>query len=97
MRPEKLRPGDPYRVQVRLVNRSNRTLELGALELRWSFDGMYTGGEVGVRVPSVGARGSAVVYQIDGEWTAAHQRGNASVTANLTLADGAVLANTLSW
>jgi hypothetical protein len=45
----------------------------------------------------VGPRDAAVLYSVSGMWTSAHARGPASVTATLTLGDGARLANTLSW
>jgi hypothetical protein len=89
--------GDPYRLSIRLVNRSNRPLHASSLRLDWSFQGMNTGGDVPVEVSRIDAQSSALVYSVAGEWTEAHKKSPASVTATLTLDGGARLSNTLRW
>lgn len=89
--------GQPYRLSVRLVNRSNRPINATSLRLDWSFQGMNTGGEVPVDVSRIDPQSSALVYSVAGEWTDAHQDSPVSVTATLTVDGGARLSNTLQW
>ena len=49
-----------------------------------------------LREPIV-ARASAVLYQITGRWTPAHEDGPVVVTATLRLQGGELLANSLRW
>lgn len=95
--PEKVKLGDRYELAVRLVNRSNQPLDARALRLDWSFGGKNTGGDVPLDVARVDARESAVLYQVSGQWTPAHEDGPVVVTATLTLTGGERLANSLRW
>ena len=95
--PKKVQLGDPYRLAVRLVNRSNQPLDADALRLDWSFGGKSTGGAVRLAVGHVDARASAVLYQMSGRWTPAHEEGPVVVTATLRLHGGELLANSLRW
>ena len=92
-----MRLGDSYRLAVRLVNRSNQPLDTDALRLDWSFGGKNTGGAVPLGVARIDARASAVLYQITGRWTPAHEDGPVVVTATLRLQGGELLANSLRW
>jgi hypothetical protein len=89
--------GQPYRLSVRLVNRSNRPIAASSLRLDWSFRGMNTGGDVPVDVSRIDPQSSALVYSVAGEWTEAHKESPVSVTATLTVDGGARLSNTLQW
>lgn len=89
--------GQPYRLSIRLVNRSNRPITADSLRLDWSFQGMNTGGEVPLDVSRIDAQSSALVYSVAGEWTDQHQESPVSVTATLTVDGGARLSNTLQW
>jgi hypothetical protein len=95
--PEQIRPGEPYRLTVRLVNQSNRPIVPSSLRLDWSFDGMNTGGNVALGVDRIEPQKSALLHAVSGDWTEAHQAGRARVTATLTLDDGARLSNSLHW
>ena len=95
--PREVRLGDPYRLAVRLVNRSNQPLDPDALRLDWSFGGKNTGGAVPLGVRRIDARASAVLYQMSGQWTPAHEDGPVVVTATLRLHGGELLANSLRW
>ena len=95
--PREVRLGDSYRLAVRLVNRSNQPLDTDALRLDWSFGGKNTGGAVPLGVARIDARASAVLYQITGRWTPAHEDGPVVVTATLRLQGGELLANSLRW
>jgi hypothetical protein len=95
--PEKVGPGEPYRLSVRLVNRSNRILSPSALRLDWSFQGKNTGGDVRVETLRVDAQDSALLYAVAGEWTEAHKNSPVRVTATVTLDGGARLSNSLNW
>ena len=95
--PREVRLGDPYRLAVRLVNRSNQPLDPDALRLDWSFGGKNTGGAVPLGVGRIDARASAVLFQMSGQWTSAHENGAVVVTATLTLQGGELLANSLRW
>lgn len=95
--PREVQLGDPYRLAVRLVNRSNQPLDANALRLDWSFGGKNTGGSVPLGVGRIAARGSAVLYQVSGQWTPAHEDGPVVVTATLRLDGGELLANSLRW
>jgi hypothetical protein len=95
--PEGIRPGEPYRLSVRLVNQSNRPIVPSSLRLDWSFDGMNTGGSVALGVDRIEPQKSALLHAVDGDWTEAHQAGKVRVTATLTLDDGARLSNSLHW
>ena len=95
--PREVRLGDPYRLAVRLVNRSNQPLDPDTLRLDWSFGGKNTGGAVPLGVGRIDARASAVLYQVSGRWTPAHEDGPVVVTATLKLQGGELLANSLRW
>lgn len=95
--PREVRLGDPYRLAVRLVNRSNQPLDTDALRLDWSFGGQNTGGAVPLGVGRIDARASVVLYQVSGQWTPAHENGPVVVTATLRLQSGELLANSLRW
>jgi len=95
--PKELRLGDPYRLAVRLVNRSNEPLDADALRLDWSFGGKNTGGAVPLGVGRIDAKKTAVLYQVSGQWTPAHEDGPVVVTATLRLHGGELLANSLRW
>lgn len=95
--PKHVRLGDPYRLAVRLVNRSNEPLDADALRLDWSFGGKKTGGAVPLGTGRIDARASAVLYQVSGQWTPAHEDGPVVVTATLRLHGGELLANSLRW
>ena len=95
--PREVRLGDPYWLAVRLVNRSNQPLDPDALRLDWSFGGKNTGGAVPLGVRRIDARASAVLYQMSGQWTPAHEDGPVVVTATLRLHGGELLANSLRW
>jgi hypothetical protein len=97
LRPDDVTLGDPYEVSVRLVNEGNRALDAASLRLDWSFGGRNTGGDVTLQSARVEPRGAGVLYEVSGTWTSAHAQGPASLTATLTLQDGARLANTLEW
>jgi hypothetical protein len=92
-----VRLGEPYRLAVRLVNRSNQPLDTDALRLDWSFGGQNTGGDVPLGVGRIDARASVVLYQVSGRWTPAHENGPVVVTATLRLQGGELLANSLRW
>lgn len=95
--PSEVRLGQPYELAVRLVNRSNKTLDANLLRLDWSFGGKNTGGAVPLGVLRINPRDSAVLYHMSGKWTPAHEEGPVVVTATLTLDGGERLANSLSW
>lgn len=96
--PEKVGLGERYRLEVRLVNRSNQPLGARALRLDWSFGGRKnTGGDVPLGVAHVAPRDSAVLYRVSGKWTPVQESGPVSLTATLTLDDGERLLNTLRW
>jgi hypothetical protein len=95
--PQEVQLGDPYRLAVRLVNRSNQPLDADALRLDWSFGGKNTGGAVPLGVGRIGARKTAVLYQMSAQWTPAHEDGPVVVTATLRLHGGELLANSLRW
>jgi hypothetical protein len=95
--PERIRPGEPYRLSVRLVNQSNHAIVPSSLRLDWSFRGMNTGGDVALGVERIDPQQSALLHAVSGDWTEAHQAGGVRVTATLTLDDGARLSNSLHW
>jgi hypothetical protein len=95
--PEHIRPGEPYRLSVRLVNQSHRPIAPSSPRLDWSFDGMSTGGDVALGVDRIDPQKSALRHEVSGDWTEAHQAGRVRVTATLTLDDGARLQNSLHW
>jgi hypothetical protein len=89
--------GEPYRLSVRLVNQSNRSIVPRSMRLDWSFQGRNTGGDVPVVVDRVDAQKTALLYSFSGQWTEAHKDGPVSVTATVTVDGGARLSNVLSW
>jgi hypothetical protein len=88
--------GEPYRLSVRLVNRSHRAIATRAMRLDWSFQGKNTGGNVPVQVDRVEAQETALLYSVSGQWTEAH-RERVRVTATVTVDEGARVSNVLSW
>jgi hypothetical protein len=94
--PVGVRLGEPYRLSVSLVNRSNRAIATRAMRLDWSFQGKNTGGDVPVQVERVEPQETALLYAVSGEWTEAHNQ-RAQVTATLTVEEGARFKNVLSW
>jgi hypothetical protein len=88
--------GEPYRLSVRLVNRSNRAIATRAMRLDWSFQGKNTGGDVPVQVDRVEAQESALLYAVSGQWTEAHSQ-QVRLTATVTVDEGARVSNVLSW
>lgn len=95
--PEQVHLGDDFRLAVWVVNRSNSALDTASLRLDWTFGERNTGGSVPLALARVDARASAVLYQLSGEWTPAHEKGPVAVTATLTLDGGELLSNTLRW
>lgn len=95
--PREVRLGDSYQLAVRLVNRSNEPIAPDALRLDWAFGEKKTGGRVPLGVSRIDPRASAVLYEMSGQWTPAHERGPVVVTATLTLGGGEQLANSLRW
>jgi hypothetical protein len=89
--------GESYRLSVRLVNQSNRSIVPRSMRLDWSFQGRNTGGDVPVVVDRVEAQKTALLYSVSGQWTEAHKDGPVSVTATVTVDGGARLKNVLSW
>lgn len=88
--------GEPYRLSVRLVNRSNRPIATRAMRLDWSFQGKNTGGDVPVRVDRVEPQESTLLYAVSGQWTEAHSQ-QVRLTATVTVDEGARVSNVLSW
>jgi len=95
--PERIRLGDDYRLEVRLINRSNRPLEVMSLRLDWKFGLEKTGGPVALALDRVDPRTNGVLFRVSGQWTPAHESSPVVLKATLTLKGGAMLANTLSW
>jgi hypothetical protein len=95
--PEKVALGEAYRLSVRLVNRSNRSIVPRSMRLDWSIQGKNTGGDVPVHVDRVEAQETALLYSVSGHWTEAHKDGPVSVTATVTVDGGARVKNVLSW
>ncbi len=95
--PEKVALGDAYRLSVRLVNRSNRSIVTRSMRLDWSLQGRNTGGDVAVSVARVEAQETVLLYSVSGQWTEAHKDGPVTVTATVTVDDGARVKNVLSW
>ena len=95
--PEKVGLGEAYRLSVRLVNRSNRSIVPRSMRLDWSFQGKNTGGDVPVGIDRVEAQKTALLYSVSGQWTEAHKEGPVSVTATVTVDGGAQVKNVLSW
>ncbi len=95
--PEKVALGEAYRLSVRLVNQSNRSIAPRSMRLDWSFKGRNIGGDVPVRVDRVEAQKTALLYSVSGQWTEAHKDGPVSVTATVTVDGGARVSNVLSW
>ncbi|MGH9390283.1 MAG: hypothetical protein ACRD1Z_11765 [Vicinamibacteria bacterium] len=95
--PEKVALGEAYRLSVRLVNQSNRSIVPRSMRLEWSFQGRNTGGDVPVGVDRVEAQKTALLYSVSGQWTDSHKDGPVSVTATVTVDGGARLSNVLSW
>jgi hypothetical protein len=95
--PEEVVLGEPYRLSVRLVNRSNRSINPRSMKLEWSFQGKNTGGDVPVEVNRVAAQETALLYSVSSEWTEAHLLRPVSVAATVTVDGGAQVRNVLSW
>ena len=95
--PEKVALGEAYRLSVRLVNRSNRSIVPQSMRLDWSLQGRNTGGDVPISVARVEAQAAALLYSVSGQWTEAHKNGPVSVTATVTVDGGARVKNVLSW
>jgi hypothetical protein len=95
--PEKVALGEAYRLSVRLVNQSNRSIVPRSMRLDWSFQGRNTGGDVPMEVDRVEAQKTALLYSVSGQWTEAHKEGPVSVTATVTVDGGARVSNILSW
>jgi hypothetical protein len=95
--PEEVALGEPYRLSVRLVNQSNRSIIPRSMRLDWSFQGRKTGGDVPVDIDRVGAQETALLYSVSGQWTESHKDGPVSVTATVTVDGGARVTNVLSW
>jgi hypothetical protein len=95
--PEEVALGEAYRLSVRLVNQSNRSIVPRSMRLDWSFKGKNTGGDVQVEVDRVDAQETVLLYSISGQWTEAHKDGPVSVTATLTVDGGARVSNVLRW
>jgi len=95
--PEKVALGEAYRLSVRLVNQSNRSIVPRSMRLDWSLQGRNTGGDVAVSVARVEAQETVLLYSVSGQWTEAHKDGPVSVTATVTVDDGARVKNVLSW
>jgi hypothetical protein len=94
--PAEVEIGEPYRLSVRLVNRSNRAIATRSMRLDWSFHGKNTGGAVPVQVDRVEAQETALLYSVSGQWTEAHHE-RVRVTATVTVDQGARVSNVLSW
>ncbi len=97
VQPEEVALGEAYRLSVRLVNQSNRSIVPRSMRLDWSFQGRNTGGDVPVGVGRVDAQETALLYSVSGQWTEAHKAGPVRVTATLTVDGGAQVSNVLSW
>ncbi|MGH9320663.1 MAG: hypothetical protein ACRD3V_12360 [Vicinamibacteria bacterium] len=97
VKPEGVRPGDPYQLSVRVVNQSYRLIAFESLRLDWSFNGKNTGGPVPVAVAQVKPQDTQVLYSLMGHWTEAHELGPVSVTASLAIYGGASATNVLRW
>jgi hypothetical protein len=95
--PEKVALGEAYRLSIRLINQSNRSIVPRSMRLDWSFQGKNTGGEVPVSLERVEAQKTALLYSVSGQWTEAHKDGRVRVTATVTVDGGARLSNVLSW
>ena len=95
--PERVALGEAYRLSIRLVNQSNRSIILRSMRLDWSFQGRNTGGDVPVRVDRVEAQKTVLLYSVSGQWTEAHKDGPVSVAAIVTVDGGARVKNVLSW
>jgi hypothetical protein len=95
--PEKVELGEDYRLSVRLVNQSNRSIVPRSMRLDWSFQGGRTGGDVRLAIDKVEAQETALLYSVSGQWTEAHREGPGSITATLIVDGGARVSNVLSW
>lgn len=95
--PEEVALGEAYRLSVRLVNQSNRSIVPRSMRLEWSFQGRNTGGDVRMEVDRVEAQQTALLYSLSGQWTEAHTEGPVRVTATVTVDGGARVSNVLSW
>ncbi len=95
--PENVALGERYRLAVRLVNQSNRSIVPKSMRLDWSFQGRNTGGDVPINVDRVEAQETALLYSVSGQWAEAHEDAPVSVTATVTVDGGARVSNVLSW
>ncbi len=94
--PQEIALGEAYRLSVRLVNRSNRSIATRSMRLDWSFQGRNTGGDVPIEVETVEPQETALLYSVSGLGTEAHKE-RVRVTATVTVDGGARISNVLSW
>ena len=94
MTPASVKPGDPYRLQVALVNEGKKAIKISGMTFTMTVNGQKSGNAIAPRVKEVGAGQRAVLEELPGvfpeasSWTA-----EVLVTAN----KGDSLKNQVSW
>ena len=97
LNPPDAKAAEPYTLTVRLHNETNAGLVVKSLELVTSYGGkkLGEGVEIPMKLRRVGARSTAVLHQVPGQWKE-EQNAGGSITATVTLVKGK-LKKVLTW
>jgi hypothetical protein len=95
VKPERVKPGDPYTIRVFLTNDGKKELKIGSVNVSYVSNGNKSGGPVSPRVKQVAPQANVLLEEFPGTWG----EGTTSWSMEVVIASnrGDTFRNQLTW
>jgi serine/threonine protein kinase len=93
--PERVRPGDAYKIRIYLLNEGNAPIQVQGLSIATTINGKSVRGAVPALVKDVAPRQRALLRQVDGLWK--EETSAWSMEATVQTTRGEVYSNQVTW
>ena len=93
--PERVKPGDPYKIRIYLLNEGNAPIQVQGLSIATTINGKSVRGAVPALAKDVAPRQRALLRQVDGLWK--EETSAWSMEATVQTTRGEVYSNQVTW
>jgi len=93
--PERVRPGDAYKIRIYLLNEGNAPIQVQGLSIATTINGKSVRGAVPALAKDVAPRQRALLRQVDGLWK--EETSAWSMEATVQTTRGEVYSNQVTW
>ena len=95
MNPSTVKPGDPYRLQIAMVNEGKKTIKISGMTFTVTVNGQKTGNPIAPKVKEVAPQQRVVLEELPGVFPAAANTWMAEVLVTANKGDS--LRNQITW